>query len=50
MIVQFWKRDAFGIAIELFRLAPRQSSPKLTRDSTQPNLTHAVANLRIRSA
>src|SRR3954469_17998136 len=50
MIVQFWKRDAFSIAVELFVLLVVSHLRNLRATQHIPNLTHADAHLRIRSA
>src|SRR5262249_41223074 len=50
MIVQFWKGDAFSIAIELFVLLVVSHLRNLRATRHNPNLTHASTHVRSRSA
>jgi len=50
MIIQFWKRDAFSIAVELFVLLVVGHLRNLRVTQHNPNLTHAGADLPIHSA
>src|SRR5262249_62237810 len=47
MIVQFWKRDAFSIAVEPFVLLVVSHLRNLRVTQHNPNLTHSGAHLRI---
>src|SRR5712691_2553695 len=46
MIVQFWKRDAFSVAVELFVLLVVSHLRTLRATQHNPNLTHAATEAR----